>query len=99
MFRYLGEAHPEEEIVFTQPLQGGENLGGPRIAPSLSAWLGDLGNRRYSILPLKFECECPLTQNAFWGSETARHLRALHAAGSNLAVSSVQLRARAQAPS
>ena len=28
----------------------------------------------YSILPLKFECECPLTQNAFWGSETARHL-------------------------
>eukprot|EP00964_Phaeocystis_antarctica_P009918 scaffold5383_cov57-Phaeocystis_antarctica.AAC.2 len=29
---------------------------------------------RYSILPLKFECECPLTQNAFWGSLTARHL-------------------------
>ena len=29
---------------------------------------------RYSIRPLKFECDCFLTQNAFWGSGTARHL-------------------------
>jgi len=29
---------------------------------------------RYSIWPLKFECDCFLTQNAFWGSGTARHL-------------------------
>ena len=29
---------------------------------------------RYSIWPLNFEYECFLTQNAFWGSETARHL-------------------------
>ena len=39
VFRHLGEAHPVPEgIVFTQPLQGGENITGP----SLSAWLGDL---------------------------------------------------------
>ena len=47
MFRYLGEAHPEG-IVFTQPLQGGENplQGGENImGPSLSAWLGDLGTQ------------------------------------------------------
>ena len=29
---------------------------------------------RYSVRPLKFECDCFLTQNAFWGSGTARHL-------------------------
>jgi hypothetical protein len=29
---------------------------------------------RYSIRLLKFECDCFLTQNAFWGSGTARHL-------------------------
>jgi hypothetical protein len=30
---------------------------------------------RYSIRPLKFECDCfILTQNAFWGSGTACHL-------------------------
>ena len=29
---------------------------------------------RYSIWPLKFECDCFLTQNAFWGTGTARHL-------------------------
>ena len=28
----------------------------------------------YSIWPLKFECDCFLAQNAFWGSGTARHL-------------------------
>ena len=39
---------------------------------------------RYSIRPVTFECDCSLTQNAFWGSGTARHLG--HAAGSNLAV-------------
>ena len=36
----LKEFHPEG-IVFTQPLQGGENIMGP----SLSAWLGDLGTQ------------------------------------------------------
>ena len=29
---------------------------------------------RYSIRPLKFECDCFLTQNAFSGTGTARHL-------------------------
>jgi hypothetical protein len=29
---------------------------------------------RYSIWPFQFECDCFLTQKAFWGSGTARHL-------------------------
>ena len=38
-------------------------------------WLRSILRRsRYSIWPLKFECDCSLTQNAFWGSGTARHL-------------------------
>ena len=49
------------------------------------AFFGDLGTQfgheRLNVI-------VPLTQNAFWGSRTARHLRPteLHAAGSNLAV-------------
>ena len=52
--------------------------GQHRMRRGFRAWLGDPGT---AIRPLKFECDCFLTQkNAFWqfgapsGSGTARHL-------------------------
>jgi hypothetical protein len=64
----VGGAHTKG-IVFTQHLWCGENL----VLLLFRAWLGNLGTT-YSIWPLKFECDCFLTQNAFWCSGTARHL-------------------------
>ena len=65
----MGGAHTKG-IVFTQYLWCGQN----RMRGVFRAWLGDLGTG-YPIRPLKFECDCFYTQNAFWGSGTARHLR------------------------
>jgi hypothetical protein len=46
-----------------------------RVVKSNEGEFQSLARRsRYSIRPLKFECDCFLTQNALWGSGTARHL-------------------------
>ena len=52
----------------------GSRANVPRSPSQTSADLGMARRSRYSMLPVKFECKCSLTQNAFWGSETARHL-------------------------
>ena len=61
----LAEPTPKD-CVYTAPLVWVESTG---------VCFQSLARRsRYSIRPLKFECDCFLTQNAFWGSGTARHL-------------------------
>ena len=68
MFRWVGKAQTKGIVYTTRLMWIIEWL-------LFSARFQSLARRsRYSIWPLKFECDCFLTQNAFWGTGTARHL-------------------------
>ena len=61
----LAEPTPQRNCVYATPLVRVESTG---------VCFQSLARRsRYSIRPLKFECDCFLTQNAFSGTGTARH--------------------------